>query len=655
MRAILQRHGKIIMTILGVVLMFVFALPAFRTKSDDERSREAIGTLNGRKVTAEMITQAQRELDLLERFPAASHGTGSFVSFLRHPNFWRTAFALQSFAGQDREQGLYWYLLREDARKYIAVSVSEADLTNLLAEMGLTDRDVDTALGVGGRQNSNGLPGIITDLEMVESYLEFLLQQPRPVAAIELSADAELKKVQVSFAAFDGVQDWQKGVEPTDDQIKKQFDLYKGVLRTPIPEDPTSLGPQPQEIAGHHYPFGYKYPDRVAVEYLLFNRAAVRALTKPSGADYDAAFAFYQEHPQEFRNPASQPGVVTTQPAIKPWEEVQQELVNRQIDRRVDDLIKKMINAVFDRTRANVSLPRAQWVSYTQVAEALAQNPAFGYKPEVKNTGRDLPRDFKSAVDLSKIEGIGKAVYTVAEQGISVPLPVLAVNVRELVEPDPKSFLGRLDLQTGVEGPVVQDAERNVYIYRVTDINKSHEPEKLDEVRPLIIEDFKKMDAYEKRVAQIRDALAKDPNIQTLAQQMSVKVQTPAEFSRIETDLPPEIRGIRDFVKSAFSLTEKSASSATSRPTSVRSTLLENQDTLRCVALELEKVSPATGADFASKLPQLHSEPDLDLVVFIRNYLSLDSLQSRLNYKPTLAPSKPKEEKSPESAPSTSK
>ena len=56
MRATLQKHGKIIMTIFGVVLMFIFALPTFRTKSDDDRSRARIGLLNGRKVTVDDIT-----------------------------------------------------------------------------------------------------------------------------------------------------------------------------------------------------------------------------------------------------------------------------------------------------------------------------------------------------------------------------------------------------------------------------------------------------------------------------------------------------------------------------------------------------------------------------------------------------------------------
>src|SRR4051794_1026711 len=49
-KAFLQKYGKVILTIMSILLMFVFALPTFRNRSAEESQQAAIGHLNGKKV-----------------------------------------------------------------------------------------------------------------------------------------------------------------------------------------------------------------------------------------------------------------------------------------------------------------------------------------------------------------------------------------------------------------------------------------------------------------------------------------------------------------------------------------------------------------------------------------------------------------------------
>jgi hypothetical protein len=66
----------------------------------------------------------------------------------------------------------------------------------------------------------------------------------------------------------------------------------------------------------------------------------------------------------------------------------------------------------------------------------------------------------------------------------------------------------------------------------------------------------------------------------------------------------------------------------------VTSTTLDSDSSLRCYVVQLDKVMPATGKDFADNLRQLYFEPDAATAAFVRGYLDIEALAGRLKYKP---------------------
>jgi len=683
-RAILQRHGKIIMTVLGIALMFIFALPTFRGP-DTNRSTMAAGTLNGHKVTGDDVDFARAELALLQQLRL----------FDLSPLYSQAGYVVNMMVPEDSERPVYWYLLCKEASRYGTSYISDADARQRLTDIGYSEADIAKVLhdvGLGPRE----LGPALSNLENVANYLQFLANLPRPVSAMELSADRELSKLQVAYAILDVGKGWEQAPAPTDEQITKQFNLYKDVIRTPIPPlTPTTTAPSaespvtpppplPPLVDGHNYPFGYKYPDRVAVEYLVFNRAAIRAGMQLTPEDIDNADKYYFSHPEEFRNvappttatapataAASQPAATTpaqvaaTLPAIKPLKEVQDKLREQQIDARVDVRMKKMVDRVLAQTAEPWKampiddkgyrdlLPRGSWVSYQKVAEDVAKNRDFGgYKPEVHSTGDKAPENLRSAEALGELKGIGSAVYRVSSQQLEFPFPDLATHVRELVDLKARNPLGRLFLQMGIEGQPLQDKDGNVYIYRVTDASKTHVPTtdaEVAEVRPQVIDDLKKLASYQQRETEAKTlaAAANRADLIAIAGQKNLPTRSTQPFSRMDQSGAPEVATIRGFVDAAFALANSAATQpstgASSQPAFNGPTkALDTDETLRSYVLQVVSQMPATGADFGGHRRTLFQEGDPAVGAFLRDYIGLEPLAARLKYVPSQPFPKPK-------------
>ena len=401
----------------------------------------------------------------------------------------------------------------------------------------------------------------------------------------------------------------------------------------------------------------------MTVEYLEFNRAALRELIKKNliQKDISDAYEYYKKNPQEFQSttapstasaPATAPAA--TQPTTQPWETVQQQAVDRIIDKKTDIALGKIVQTAIglagDPWKNSATLPREKWAAYPEIATAISSSQDFfKYKPEYKSSEEGATADKRDKglmgpEELHAIPGIGDSIYLlpVGLQQALVPFPVLATHVQDLVKSDPKDPLSRLNLQVGTEGPVTKDKDGNQYLYRVTTADPTHEPASVDEVKSQVVEDLKKRATYEKTVAAVKDALAKNPRVTAVAEQYKAKVETPDEFSRVDSPLPPEIRAIPDFVQAAFSIDQ----TAQSRPANITqpapgTALLAVDSTLHCYPIELIKFTKPTGADFAKQLSSLIQNGDPALRQFIGQYLTTESLSERLKYVPVTPPKKP--------------
>jgi hypothetical protein len=316
---------------------------------------------------------------------------------------------------------------------------------------------------------------------------------------VEADADRMQSQATISVAIADGTRGWEKSPEPTPEQITKQFGLYKDISPTPPPPTAasnTESPPMPPTIEGHQYPFSYKYPDRVKVEYLRFDRGEVAKQFQPTEEDYDAAYRYYVDHPDEFVEVKAEATTqAATKPAVKPFSAVKEKLVQAQIDKRVS----KKLGQVVDRARTlaaepwkipDKQVPPEQWADYKAIAEEMGTNKEFGGNRPSYNTATGL----LSAAQLERQAGIGQAYFETPRGRI--PFAMLATHVKELV--GPKDPLSNLFLEVGREGPLLKDAAGNLYLYRVAAAEKTREPASLEEVRGQVAEDLKKLSAYER-------------------------------------------------------------------------------------------------------------------------------------------------------------
>ncbi|HSU65618.1 MAG TPA: hypothetical protein VLJ39_01990, partial [Tepidisphaeraceae bacterium] len=212
----------------------------------------------------------------------------------------------------------------------------------------------------------------VQHLLMVASQLHHLMTALK-VSEPAWQHDAAMEQaVRLSMVDF-RVSDFIKSVPaPTTQQVEQQFDKYKDV-----PPGETS----PANPLG----FGYQVPTRVKLQYLEIPRAQVVESVvhniPPAGSEGSAnipyawdvqAALYYEKHSEEFKNtpPATEPAttqasnatqpstqpVASTEPAIKPFAQVKQEIIDKLVADDVEKQTKLISDDLIARLKSDFDL-----------------------------------------------------------------------------------------------------------------------------------------------------------------------------------------------------------------------------------------------------------------------------------------------------------
>lgn len=490
----MRKYGKVILAVLGVVLMVIWMLPNKGGHEGADLSKVEVGKLGGVTVTEADLYRARNDILVLQLF-------GERLQAARLPS----GYGLLRFVSEldPQHQQLHLYLLLREAQKYNLwnpAQISNLDEINqFIANMGLQQNQIEAIL-TSQHVDPPIFRNAIADFLTVErlNQLAYSTLQPS-LPEIRHLGTALHSLVSVRYASLDASKPVAGLPAPTAAEIETQFNLYKEVL-------PPEAGITPAEIQGHRYPFGYKYPDRVQVEFLTFNRKAARAIVEANRTpqqrqdDLLAAYKDYQANPNLFRDNATTEPAATA-PATPKWEAVASKYVEQKIEERVSSFLKLATDEALkasgvswrdtapDKEGYRPIPPADQWAPYAKVAEIIAKNPRFnGYTPIATPQTQWL-----SQKDLTSLEGIGDALY--ATQMKDYSLAELALHVRE-IQRNAKDPILRVQ-QVGAEGPVLTDPQGNQYIYRVVNAQKAHMPATLDEVRPQVVADIQKRKTFE--------------------------------------------------------------------------------------------------------------------------------------------------------------
>ncbi len=509
---LMRKYSKPLMAFFGVILMIVFlAGYSYTSGMGKGGSSFVVGKLGGQPLTTGDLTIATIDVRILRRL------NPGLVPWLSQRN--NTDAAIQ-----------FYLLLREASRNGFL-----PDYNTAAAE--LSDKRVQKRVDAVMQNSSYVAQNIVQaigDYNQVQALANFVYGAAQPSDPQLAHTISELESsLQIGYIRLRADQNSSAMPAPSAALLQTLFTRY----RTVLPWDPASPA-TPPTVAGHQYPFGYRYPDRVKIEFIKFDSAKVRAGMKVTFADVQAAYRYYQSHRDEFAidQPASANGK-STPTVYKPFAAVKAQLIRQQQDKRIQLLFRRMteyaarqtgnawVHPEIDGFYARIKA--AKWVSYKLIAAKIGKR--FGYTPVVASWNQ-----WADAAALSSLRGIGQA--GAMESGFSAPvgLATLAMKVRQL---DPKSKgLGLLlHLQVGRDGPVLTDSDGNDYMYRVTAVSAAHNPKTLKEVQSQVVHDARLLEAYkaDKARGMALAAMAGKIGLAAVAKKESLPVQFPRAFTAL--------------------------------------------------------------------------------------------------------------------------
>jgi len=566
--AFFRRHRKWFMLLMfaALISMVFFGSWSYMGKLSEwfglGEARVVVGTIDGRNVREGEI----REFGFLMRMAGeASQAFGVFLErqattpdqkrqlygYTMGMTAWPLLGPTAKGERPDRQTVLTWLALHDEAVRYgfgTAAAEAEARL-EALEELGLSGQVLDQFMSQRpGMQRALLVKAFCKDMT-VRAYLNWLSE------AFSGAVDPELRReftrmderIKVRMAVLKAEDALADVKDVPEEALQAQFEKYKKFLAGGGPEG-----------------YGYRIPDKVAVEYLVADPAAFEAEAAPKVADADIR-AYYdarkdpeylvqepkpeaapaekkdaakeekkdeaaggakgepgKEGPPAAEKPqtpaaeakteaAAEPKAALAAPAapakkFRPFEEVRDEIRKTLLRREASILAREKLN--------------------TNVAEIRPMKPApqLGIWADGKQVRHVVVPGVHSAEDLAKLEALGKAMH--GEEALAA----YAVSVVGLVSAE-KAKIGLQEISDACIGP---DGE--AYAFRVTRIEPNHEPAGLKEVHDKVLADVKQANAFglvrERGQRLIEAASAK--GLEAAANEAKIKT--------VETDLFPRER-----------------------------------------------------------------------------------------------------------------
>lgn len=488
MYKLMQRNQKKLMAFLGVGLMIVFILPS--TFTGGGPGDPVVGYVGDEEIRARESQEARMELELLTRC----------YTYLRQDQPIPLLARLSPTAPQElRDHPEMFYLLLRESRK-MGVQVSRDQLGNTIQNEVISLDRLEP--------NDPRLMRAVNDFLMVENAFE------RVAATIKISQPLrnhtlaeQYQSIKVKLVEFEAGEYADKVTAPTTQQVDEQFAKYG------------DLPPGRVDAKTDPFGFGYRYPDRIKLQYIAVPAAAVRQAVEQSRDEYTwkkDAYKYYVEHGEEFAS--TQPATLPTTgpltlgagsaaatpvagPTTRPFDEVLPEIRQKLASEQTDKLQKR----IADRIAGTLG---ADWLNYNKsqsgkdAAESSMGSPYPSFEYLQKLAGQ-IQKDFgvlpqitqnadvyMSQQELAKLPGIGAAsdgkanFVTYATVRAAAFAPHERHNASEL-------------LQLWEPSPILHDASGDAYIFRLTAAQPAHRPADKSEVKEQIIADLRQMEGYQ--------------------------------------------------------------------------------------------------------------------------------------------------------------
>src|SRR5687767_10693511 len=294
----IQRHGKKIMAVFAAFLMIAMALPSAYQASGGGPGGEIVGKLGDEKIKAADVYRAHQAWEILTRTPMPTMRDDQPVRSLAD-------FFLPPTASQQiREHPIMFLLLQKEAER-MGITVSNDQLNGMVENI--------PALKTGNPDRDDVLRDAMQQLLLVRQGYEratSALKITQPWVAHELATQGQ--SITLNAVEFSAAQYTSKVPPVSAEQLNSQFEKHAGLLKGAV-------------YADNPFGFGYKYPDRVKIQYISVPRAQVRAFVEANHAPgkpkdpYEwevEAQKYYRQNQREFAStqpaPTTPPTTATT-------------------------------------------------------------------------------------------------------------------------------------------------------------------------------------------------------------------------------------------------------------------------------------------------------------------------------------------------------
>jgi len=503
------------------------------------------------------------------------------VMALRYP--W---FSVAAEERPDLTRAMVWLALYREAQRY-GFEATEAEVNAYLEsfqEAGLRTEDIAAAISRVADGRTQVLNEALRKELTLRAYVQWLaetLSGPVEPELRRVFAEAD-ERIKVGLAVLRASDFLKKVGEVPEAALQQQFTRYKDFLPGGSPQD-----------------FGYRIPDRAAVEYLVvdpkaFQEQAAAGATEEDIRQYyeqvkDPEFLIENEKPKKAESPADSEKEAAKAPerAFRPFEDVRDSIRAILVRRRAETLARELLQAnVAEIRSAGKGIDLGIWADGQRVRHEVVQG-------------------LRTGDQLAALNGIGKAARG------DETCAACAMALMELVGPA-KAKLSVMEMSEPFQGP-----QGEWYAFRVTDLALSHQPASLDEVRDEVLADVRRMEAFEiaRREGKALFETAAAKGLQAAAKAAGTTLVVSGEFSRRGPipEAPPDLRENHLLISECFRMIGKNPP---------RTLVVLGQDQAVVIAELMDRRPPREAAFKADRL---------ELAVRVGQQLAQAALQQALD------------------------
>jgi len=650
----IQNYKKLLLAVFGTLLMIAFLLPV--GMGGGSQNDPEIGKIDGEGVRASSLRAGAMEWEFLTRnVIVASEGQQQ----QRQP-ISMGAEALGAYAEDQIQKNpeMYFLLLDEARRK--GTAVSQDGVETRLRNGGVFVVDPSTRQPVEFTKLTDArLIGqtrqAVSNVYAIRAHFNQIAGAVKVTEPLrQMVMASEFQTVRVSAVDFPASKFTDTIAAPTTQEVTAHFEKFADLDARATETNP--LG------------FGYRYPDRVQLQYVELPQAELRRAvlqSRPIDRWEVEAIRYYNKNQNLF--PSTRPltevtdgfslGTSSTKPTTRPFEEVRDTALDAVMKPEIGKLSERVLRQMSETLRKDhqafhaaggataipvgVAAPTTRPVSslgvpvdsfeYLQKLAAKVQTE-FGVLPTVVSRSSD----WLTAEQLRAMPGIGTSRTDDATFA-----SMATQNVEAFLPDTLKDAPGTLALYE--PSPVLKDFNNSAYVFRVTAVRPAGRPESLADVAQRVELDWREAAAYEAAKAAAQKALdaARDTSLISASGALKLNVVTTDAlnsqgFGPPISALSLEGENRAAFVREAFKLLRAAPTTQPKANNPKPVSMIELPTARQVMVVELEEVLPlyeagVQSAQLSAMAIQLQMQISQQLQL---DWYNFDSVKARTGFKP---------------------